>query len=155
MCGIGGTKANIISKYTEIEISMRSFDRNVRKNVHDAIKRHAKAIADMYEISVNVEIEESTLSLYNPQNMVDLAIESSEKVLGEGCNVPMQRLMASDDMAYYLEKDEGIYIFAGYKNEEKGSIYFPHHEKFKLDEDYFKYGAAIFAQFTLDYLNKN
>lgn len=60
-----GTKANIVSKYVEIEISMRYFDIKVRETVHEAIKRHAKAIADAYEIKAKVIIEESTLSLYN------------------------------------------------------------------------------------------
>src|SRR5690554_1810674 len=55
---IGGTKANIISKYTEIEISMRYFDTKVREIVHEAIKRHGKAIADAFEIKVDVKIEE-------------------------------------------------------------------------------------------------
>ncbi len=151
----GGTKANIISKYTELEISMRYFNPEVRKTVHEAIIRHTKSIAEAYEIKVDVRIEESTLSLYNSPEMVELAKKVATEILGENCNVPIPRPMASEDMSYYFEHAKGVYIFIGYKNEEKGSIYFPHHEKFKLDEDYFKYGAAIFVEFALDYLKSN
>lgn len=151
----GGTKANIISKYAEVEMSMRYFNPDARKTVHEGIKRHAKAIADAYEITVEVEIEESTLSLCNDKDMVELANKSAEKILGKGCNIPTQRPMASEDMSYYFQHAKGVYAFVGYKNEEKGSIYFPHHEKFKLDEDYFKYGASLFVQFALDYLNSD
>lgn len=42
----------------------------------------------------------------------------------------------------------------GYKNREKEAIYFPHHEKFKIDEDYMKYGTAMHVQFALDFLNE-
>lgn len=149
----GGTKANIVSKYTEVDLSMRYFNPEARKTVHDAIIRHAKAIAEAYEIKVDVDIEESTPSLNNDESMVNLANEVAKKIMGENCSIPMQRPMASDDMAFYFQRAKGVYAFIGYKNEEKGSIYFPHHEKFKLDEDYFKYGAAMFVQFALDYLN--
>ena len=149
----GGTKANIVSKYTEVDLSMRYFNPEARKTVHDAIIRHAKAIAEAYEIKVDINIEESTPSLNNDESMVNLANEVAKKIMGENCSIPMQRPMASDDMAFYFQRAKGVYAFIGYKNEEKGSIYFPHHEKFKLDEDYFKYGAAMFVQFALDYLN--
>lgn len=149
----GGTKANIVSKYTEVDLSMRYFNPEARKTVHDAIIRHAKAIAEAYEIKVDVNIEESTPSLNNDESMVNLANEVAKKIMGENCSIPMQRPMASDDMAFYFQRAKGVYAFIGYKNEEKGSIYFPHHEKFKLDEDYFKYGAVMFVQFALDYLN--
>ncbi|GAA0785818.1 amidohydrolase [Hathewaya limosa] len=48
---MGGTKANIIPKYTSLDISMRYFNPKVREIVHESIKRHAKAIAEAYEIN--------------------------------------------------------------------------------------------------------
>lgn len=151
---IGGTKANVVSKYTEIDISMRYFNPEVRKLAHDAIKRHAKAIADSYEIKVDVKIEESTLSLCNDAEIADLAERSATKVLGEGKNKMLPKYMGSEDMPYYFQHAKGVYAFMGYRNEEKESIYFPHHEKFKIDEDYMKYGTALHVQFALDYLNQ-
>jgi amidohydrolase len=151
---IGGTKANIISKYTEIDISMRYFDAKVRKTVHEAIKRHAKAIADAYEIKVEVIIEESTPSLYNDEELAILADKSATKVFGEGHNLPVTKQMASEDMSYYFQKAKGVYAIMGYKNEDKGCIYPPHHEKFKIDEGYMKYGTALHVQFAFDFLNK-
>lgn len=149
---IGGSKANIISKYTEIEISMRYFDTKVRKIVHEAVIRHAKAVADAFEIIVDVKIEESATSLYNDEELVVLADKSAEKVFGEGHNLPLSRQMASEDMPYYFQKAKGVYVFIGYRNEAKDCIYPPHHEKFKIDEDFIKYGTALHVQFALDFL---
>lgn len=151
---VGGTKANIVAKYTEVDISMRYFSPQVRKTVHDSIKRHAKAIADAYEIKVDVRIEESALSLYNDDALTVLANKSASKVFGEGKNISLPRYMGSEDMPYYFQHAKGVYAFMGYKNEEKEAIYFPHHEKFKIDEDYMKYGTALHVQFALDFLNK-
>lgn len=150
---MGGTKANIVAKFTEIDISMRYFSREARKTAHEAIRRHAKAIAEAYELSVEVSIEESALSLYNDDELAQLADKSCEVVFGKGKNITTPRLMGSEDMPFYFEHAKGIYAFMGYRNESKESIYFPHHERFKIDEDYMKYGVALHVQFALDFLN--
>lgn len=149
---VGGTKANIVSKYTEIDISMRYFSTEVREIAHAAIKRHAKAIADAYELKVDVRIEEGAPSLYNDAELAELAGRSATKVFGEGKNIELQRYMGSEDMPYYFQHAKGVYAFIGYRNEEKEAIYFPHHERFKIDEDYMKYGTALHVQFALDVL---
>ena len=151
----GGTKANIISKYTEIDISMRYFDPSVRETVHEAIKRHAKAIADAYEIKAQVIIEESALSLCNDDELSTFAQKSAIKIFGEGKNATLPKLMGSEDMPYYFKHAKGVYALLGYKNIEKDTIYFPHNEKFNIDEDYLKYGTALHVQFALDFLNDN
>lgn len=150
---VGGTKANIIPKYTELDISMRYFDEETRRTVHEAIKRHAKAIADAFEIKVDVNIEESTLSMYNDEELSALADKSITKVFGEGKNIELPKYMGSEDMPYYFQHAKGIYAFLGYRNEKEESIYFPHHEKFRIDESYMKYGTALYAQFAIDFLN--
>jgi len=150
---LGGTKANIISKYTELEISMRYFSPEVRKIAHEGIRRHAQAIADAFELKAEVIIEESALSMYNDDELAKLAEQSAAKIFGEGKNVSLPRYMGSEDMPYYFQHAQGVYAFLGYKNEEKEAIYFPHHERFKIDEDYLKYGTALHVQFALDFLN--
>lgn len=150
---MGGTKANIISKYTELEISMRYFSQEARRTAHEGIRRHAKAIGEAYEVKVDVVIEESALSLYNDEKLTEVAIESAEKVFGKGQNISTPRLMGSEDMPFYFQHAKGVYAFLGYRNEDKEAIYFPHHEKFKIDEDYMKYGVALHVQFALDFLD--
>lgn len=78
---VGGTKANIVAKYTELDISMRYFEPQVREIVHAAIRRHAKAIADMYELQVEVNIEPSAVALRNDEVVTQIASEAAEKVL--------------------------------------------------------------------------
>lgn len=149
----GGTQANIVSKFTEIDISMRYFSSEARDTIHEAIHRHAKAIADAYEIKVAVDIETGTYSVRNDESLSLLAIQSAEAVMGPGSNIDLPMAMNSEDMSYYLREAPGVYAFIGYYNEEKGSIYSPHHERFTLDEAYFKYGCAMHVQFALDFLN--
>ena len=151
---VGGTKANIVAKYTELDISMRYFDPKVREIVHAGIQRHAKAIADMYELQVEVNIEPSAVALRNDEVVTQIASEAAEKVFGSQRNIETRKLMSSEDMPYYFQHAPGAFALLGYENEAKDSIYYPHHEKFKLDEDYFKFGTALHVQFAVDFLNK-
>ena len=151
---VGGTKANIVAKYTELDISMRYFDPKVREIVHAGIQRHAKAIADMYELQVEVNIEPSAVALRNDEVVTQIASEAAEKVFGPQRNIETRKLMGSEDMPYYFQHAPGAFALLGYENEAKDSIYYPHHEKFKLDEDYFKFGTALHVQFAVDFLNK-
>jgi len=151
---VGGTKANIVAKYTELDISMRYFDPKVREIVHAGIQRHAKAIADMYELQVEVNIEPSAVALRNDEAVTQIASEAAEKVFGSQRNIETRKLMGSEDMPFYFQHAPGAFALLGYENEAKDSIYYPHHEKFKLDEDYFKFGTALHVQFAVDFLNK-
>ncbi len=151
---VGGTKANIVAKYTELDISMRYFDPKVREIVHAGIQRHAKAIADMYELQVEVNIEPSAVALRNDEVVTQIASEAAEKVFGSQRNIETRKLMGSEDMPYYFQHAPGAFALLGYENEAKDGIYYPHHEKFKLDEDYFKFGTALHVQFAVDFLNK-
>ncbi len=101
---------------------------------------------------MDVIIEESALSLCNDDELAKIADASCTKIFGEGKNITIPPYMGSEDMPYYFQHAKGAYAFIGYKNEEKEAIYFPHHEKFKIDEDYMKYGTALHVQLALDYL---
>lgn len=150
---IGGTKANIVAKFTELEISMRYLEEETRRIVHEAIKRHAKAIAEAYEINVEVIIEDSALSIFNDDELAKLAEKTVVSVFGENKIAKTPTMMGSEDMSYYFQHAKGLYAWLGSGNKEKDCIYYPHHEKFKVDEDALKFGTAMYAQFALDFLN--
>lgn len=150
----GGTKANVIAKFTELDITMRYFSPKARQIAHDGIRRHAKAIADAWQIRADVRIEESALSLFNDPDLAKLAQGSFAKVAGQGKTKELPQYMGSEDMPYYFQKAKGVYAFMGYYNEDKGAVHFPHHEKFRIDEDYMKYGTALHVQFALDFLDQ-
>ena len=152
---VGGTKANIVSKYSTLDISMRYLEEDTRKIIHEKLKDLAEGLAKIYDISVDVEIEESTISLNNDTEIAEIADKAAIKVFGADRNVNGPILMGSEDMPYYFQEAPGAYAMVGYLNKEKDTVYFPHHEKFNIDEDYLKSGAAYHAQFAWDYLNNN
>lgn len=151
---VGGTKANILAKFTELDMTLRYFDPATRKIAHDGIRRHAQAIADAFEVKVDVNIEESTISLFNDPAMTEIARKAFNKIAGEDHLQEFDAELGSEDMAYYLQEVPGVFALMGYRNVEQEAIYFPHHERFKIDEAYLKYGTAMHVQFALDFLNQ-
>ena len=150
-----GTKANIISKYAKLDISMRYLEEETRQTIHGKIRDLAAGLSKIYDVKIEVEIEESTISMSNDPHIAEIAMKSAEKVFGANKNVHGPIMMGSEDMPYYFKKAPGTYAFVGYRNKEKDTIYFPHHEKFNIDEDYMKLGAALHAQFAWDFLELN
>lgn len=150
-----GTKANITSKYAKLDISMRYLHEETRKIIHEKIHNLAAGLATIYDIKIDVEIEESTISMNNDEKITEIADKSAEKVFGPNKNVNGPIMMGSEDMPYYFQEAPGAYALVGYLNKEKDITYFPHHEKFNIDEDYMKLGAAFHAQFAWDYLHSN
>lgn len=117
---VGGTKANIVAKYTELDISMRYFEPQVREIVHAAIRRHAKAIADMYELQVEVNIEPSAVALRNDEVVTQIASEAAEKVFGPQRNIETRKLMGSEDMPFYFQHAPGAFALLGYQKRSQG-----------------------------------
>ena len=150
-----GTKANIISKYAKLDISMRYLEEETRRTIHEKIRNLAAGLAIIYDVKIDVDIEESAISMRNDERIAEIANKSAERIFGPNKNVNGPILMGSEDMPYYFKEAPGAYAFLGYLNKEKDTIYFPHHEKFNIDEDYMKLGAALHAQFAWDYLHSN
>lgn len=151
----GGTKANIVAKNTQLDLTMRYLDEETRQKIHEKIQHLAAGIAQIYEVEIRVEIEESTISLQNDAAIAELAAASAKKVFGPDKNVYGPIMMGSEDMPYYFQEAPGAYALLGYANKAKDTVYFPHHEKFNIDEDYMRLGAALHAQFAWDYLQEN
>ena len=55
----------------------------------------------------------------------------------------------------FMDKVPGIYGFLGSRDRAKGYVYSNHHEKYTVDESTLKRGAAVYAQFAIDFLEAN
>ena len=63
-------------------------------------------------------------------------------------------MMGSEDFAFFMEEVPGIFGFIGSRDPEQGTIYTNHHEKYSAPEDVLQRGAAMHAQFALDFLTE-
>ena len=63
-------------------------------------------------------------------------------------------VMASEDFSWFGEKVPYFFAFVGSRNESKGLTYTNHNEHYDVDESVLKRGAAVMAQFAVDFLQE-
>ena len=86
--------------------------------------------------------------------MVEAALEVSAVLAVPPCALEEQPPpMGGESFSLYLERIPGTYGFMGSRDEVH--CYGNHNEKFDIDESILKRSAALFAQVTVDFLNKD
>lgn len=149
---IGGSAFNIIPDEVCFEGSVRTLTREDRKYIENRISDIVKygALANRAEYEINY-MKKYPIVINNEALTNKLAM-AANKIIGEKNVVFLKKpVMASEDMAYYLQKVPGVFFYLGSNNTDKGIIYPHHHPKFNIDEDVLWMGSAIFAQAVIDY----
>ncbi len=66
----------------------------------------------------------------------------------------MPMTMGAEDFSEYLINVPGAMAFLGIFNEAKGADHPIHHPQFNVDENALSIGAALHAQYAVDFLNE-
>ncbi len=146
---VSGTKGNIISGEAEMEGTVRTFDRALRKTMPDRITRIAKDIASAYRCTAEVQYEFSVDVLINDETATAVAAGAAKKVVAAPAmllqNLPRQ--MGAEDFADYTAKVPASFAVLG-----GGGEYPQHSDKFCIDESAFETGVAFLVQAAWDFL---
>lgn len=150
----GGAAANIIADKVTLNGSVRTFDENVRSLIEKRMDDIVKGIVTAYRGAYSIEYGRGYPSLINNKSMVQLVKDTAVDVVGVENVFKPQPIMGSEDMAYFLEKVPGCFIFVGAGNEGKGLNHAHHNEFFNFDEDALVIGAEAMARAALAYLRQ-
>jgi hippurate hydrolase len=99
----GGTKHNIIPDEVKLQLTVRSYTAEVRKNLLDSIARIAKAEAEASGApkAPKVDVIESVASVYNDPALTARVAAALKHTFGDSNVVEEKPNMASDDFAEY------------------------------------------------------
>ncbi len=151
----GGTTWNIICDEVELEGTTRCFSREIHKNYPAVVERIVNSTAAAYRAEVAdfryIRIAPPTI---NDPLVAKVGAEALRKLYGEDILGEMEKVMGGEDFAYFQELVPGAMAFIGTGNREKGTDVPLHTDKFNIDEDVLPVGAALHAQFALDYLSR-
>jgi amidohydrolase len=84
--------------------------------------------------------------------MVDLVTAVARAVVGESRTIEAQPIMASDDMAFFLQEVPGCYCFVGCSNPDKGFVHPAHTPLFDFDEEAMVVALELITRTALQYL---
>lgn len=142
----GGTAPNVIAENAYLEGSIRSTLPEVRDLIHDGLARMAKAMGELHNAEVKLELTPGYPPVINTGPEAAIAHRAAETIVGrEGLMAIDHPSMGSEDFAYYLEKIPGCYVRFGARRRE--NEYIPlHSPEFDINEGVLKVGAAFFDE---------
>ena len=152
-----GTQFNIITDTAVMEGTVRAHTAEARGLVEENMRRIVDATA--LAMGCTAEIEYNYLE--PPVRNDDLALnkiasEAAKTLYGEDVLRSTALATGSEDFSYIMEKiPSSMFVFLGCRDEETGCVYPVHNEKFKINENILPVGAAEYAQFAADYLDKH
>jgi hippurate hydrolase len=112
----GGSKHNVISDEVKLQLTLRSYNPNIRSAQIAAIKRITAGIAQSAGLNelnypvVYVHEDESIPSTYNNPAQTDIVRNSITSAIGDTNVLETQAVMAGEDFGLYGRTDENIPI---------------------------------------------
>lgn len=152
---VSGTRFNIISGEAVMEGTVRYFKNDLGYEIERQMRQIIEHTAQAYGAQASLEYKYFASVLVNEATSVQRAQQAVIKLFGNETLDEVASSLGAEDFAEYLKYRPGAFAFIGARNPELGAD-FPHHnECFNIDESILKNGAALYAQYALDFLNEH
>ena len=148
----GGTAPNIVADLVELEGTVRCLDEPAHPMIRNLMEGFLRETVTLEGSRFELDYQEGYPTVVNDPLMTDLVIRAAGRVVGREHVIDMPPAMASEDMAFYLQKVPGCYFFVGAGNED-ASRNPPHHNPcFTIDERSLGTGLKAICTAALEYL---
>lgn len=151
---VSGTRFNVIADSAVLEGTTRCFSYEVQDMLPAAMERIIKETAASFRAEAELEYERLTVPVINNPASTARGRKAIAKILSEEAAVQMPMTMGAEDFSEYLINVPGAMAFLGIFNEAKGADHPIHHPQFNVDENALSIGAALHAQYAVDFLNE-
>lgn len=148
-----GSAYNIIAGSAVLEGTTRCFSGDINNSLAGRMERIVENTARAYAAEAELNYTPSVPPTVNDPYCTNLAEKSIDAICGSKNRHPQQPVTGAEDFALYLEKVPGVFVFLGGGNKEKGLMSAQHHGTFDIDEDALQAGAALYAQYAVDFLD--
>ncbi len=152
----GGVRNNVIPDFVELEGTIRAFDPAMRAQIHQAMERTARSIAEANGATIDWELE-----LGNPPVRNDAALfEQMVPALERAAGAPLESLnpqTVAEDFSEYAERTPSLFVFLGNWSEDLDPTLQPtnHSPMFDVHEPYLERGVKAFGNMVLTYLQES
>lgn len=137
-----GTVANVIASRAELTGTIRAQEESVREHLARAIERIAKAVGQLHQTAIEVEIKRGTAAVVNSPAMAELAREAARRIVPRPRIEPLPVAnMGGEDFSFFLAEVPGCYVRFGAQVPGRES-YPAHSSLWDFDEQALATGAA-------------
>lgn len=149
-----GIRENIIPETLEMSGTIRTFDVEMQKLIHEKIKLTATKIAESTGAQAVVTIDKKMPVTFNNEKLTNQMVNSLKRAAGENNVNEIPPDTGSEDFAYYLEKVPGMFFFVGAcpLNADPAKAASHHTPDFMMDEGSMSVGLKAMLQLTVDYM---
>ncbi len=149
-----GIRENIIPQDAEMAGTIRTFDRDMQKMIHEKVKLTAEKIAESGGATAEVTFESKVPVTYNDKALTEKMLPGLVRAAGANNVVQISPDTGSEDFAYYLQKVPGLFFFVGVCPPDVDPAKAPSHHTpdFMMDERGMIIGLKAMLNVTLDYM---
>ncbi|WP_298705041.1 M20 family metallopeptidase [uncultured Veillonella sp.] len=150
-----GTRYNVISGSAKLEGTARYFKPEIGDELRTMMGRMVEDTAHAYGATAKASFRQMVPPTINDPVSSELAHRVGVSLFGEEAVVPMQKTMGGEDFAYYMQDKPGCFAFFGIANPAIDAVHSHHSNFFTIDESALPMGAAMYAQYALQWLQEN
>jgi len=150
----GGNRGNIIPDSVMMYGTVRTFDDEMRKDVHDRIRRTAEQIAASAGATATVTIPPYGIVTYNDPSLTSQMLPTLQRVAGKEKTNLAQLTTGAEDFPEYTRQIPGLFFFLGVTPEGQDLMTVPrnHSPYFFADEKALPLGVRAMSNLAVDYL---
>jgi amidohydrolase len=139
----GGEAHNVIPEFVTLSGTVRSFKEETRQHLLKRLQEIVKNTASAYQCREEISYEDISPAVVNDAGITDEVRKSAEELCPDHQIDQEYQTMASEDMAWFMQKVPGCYFFIGSANPEKGLVAKHHQPDFSFDEEAMLDGLVV------------
>jgi len=148
----GGVRNNIIPDTARLVGTIRTFDDEMRKDVHARVTRTAERIAESAGATATVSFGRHTPVTINDPALTSHMLATLKRVTTNVNEVPL--FTTAEDFSYYQRAAPGVFVFLGVTPPDQvGKVDANHSPRFMLDERALLTGVRTLSYLAVDYLS--
>ena len=153
----GGLRENIIPDSVEMRGTIRTFDEDMRDEIHERVTTLAEAIARGSRAGCTVCIRKNYPVTVNDPKLTQAMLPTLDRVAGPGRLLLVPKVMGSEDFSFFQRLVPGLFVFVG--NTPAGTDLAeaaPNHSpRFFVDEGCLVVGMRVLAHLACEFLALN
>lgn len=137
-----GNAPNVIADECTILGTVRTFNGELRNNIHEAIMKSSALCAEKYGCIAEVNYNFQYPPLISDDIFTENFINITKELIGSKNVLPLEKTFAAEDFAFFAEKVPSVHFRLGIADKQKG-LYPLHSPKFDASEEALFHGIYI------------
>jgi amidohydrolase len=151
----GGIRNNVIPDSVELEGTIRSFDPEMRRQIHTRMERTVRLIAESAGAEVDFTIEQGPPALINDAALLARIMPTLRQVSGDNVVNDLNPQTVAEDFSEFSNATPGVYFFLGngMPGVDPATLPANHSPLFDVYEPNMQVGVRAFSHLVVDYLS--